>query len=387
MTQLQNFIVRSGRATVHFGPNAINALERWVSQFRRVFIVTSRRAARVSGALDDVLSILTKLGVKYEHYDGVVPNPSTRIANDVGERVWRFGAEAIVAIGGGSVIDVAKIASIIAECGGKAEEYIKRVREVCAALPVAAINLTHGTGSEINRYAVATIEETHEKLSVASDHIYPAISIDDPRYLKTLPKNQTIYTSLDALYHAIEAATTKTSSPYTVMLGEEVVKLIAKWLPVALQQPENLEARYWLLYASMLAGIAIDHGRTHLVHAMEHALSGLKPELAHGAGLAILGPHIVIHIYRAMPEVMHRLLRHLDPSLEPTPDHAEKASEALARFQRSVGFTERLSDYGFTPEHFDTVARLTMESTRYLIDLAPFNVTIDMLKEVYAKAL
>jgi len=202
-----------------------------------------------------------------------------------------------------------------------------------------------------------------------------------------LPKNQTIYTSLDALYHAIEAATTKTSSPYTVMLGEEVVKLIAKWLPVALQQPENLEARYWLLYASMLAGIAIDHGRTHLVHAMEHALSGLKPELAHGAGLAILGPHIVIHIYRAMPEVMHRLLRHLDPSLEPTPDHAEKASEALARFQRSVGFTERLSDYGFTPEHFDTVARLTMESTRYLIDLAPFNVTIDMLKEVYAKAL
>jgi len=352
-----------------------------------VFIVTSRRAARVSGALDDVLSILTKLGVKYEHYDGVVPNPSTRIANDVGERVWRFGAEAIVAIGGGSVIDVAKIASIIAECGGKAEEYIKRVREVCAALPVAAINLTHGTGSEINRYAVATIEETHEKLSVASDHIYPAISIDDPRYLKTLPKNQTIYTSLDALYHAIEAATTKTSSPYTVMLGEEVVKLIAKWLPVALQQPENLEARYWLLYASMLAGIAIDHGRTHLVHAMEHALSGLKPELAHGAGLAILGPHIVIHIYRAMPEVMHRLLRHLDPSLEPTPDHAEKASEALARFQRSVGFTERLSDYGFTPEHFDTVARLTMESTRYLIDLAPFNVTVDMLKEVYAKAL
>ncbi len=387
MSQLQRFSVRSGRAVIYFGPNTVSALEKWVSRFWRVYIVTSRHAAKVSGALDEVLTILSKLGIRFEHYNAVTPNPTTKIVNEIAERVWRFGADAIIAIGGGSVIDSAKLASIIVECGGRAEDYLKAGREVCGALPVVAVNLTHGTGTEADRYAVATIEETNEKLSIASDYIYPAISIDDPRYLKTLPRNQTVYTALDAMYHAIEAATSRASSPYTRMLGEKVIELVVRWLPLALREPENLEARYWLLYASMLAGIAIDHGRTHLIHAMEHALSGLKPELAHGAGLGILGPHIVVHIYRAVPEVMHGLLRYLDPSLEPIAEYAEKAGEAIAKFQASIGFTEKLRDYGFTAEDFEKVAKLTMESARYLVNLAPFDVTIDMLKEIYSKAL
>ncbi len=387
MSQLQRFNIRSGRAVIYFGPNTINALGKWVSQFRRVYVVTSRRAAKVSGALDEVLAIINRLGIKFEHYSAVTPNPTTKIVNEIAEHVWRFGADAVIAIGGGSVIDAAKLASIIVECGGKAEDYLKAGREVCGALPVAAVNLTHGTGTEADRYAVATVEETNEKLSIASDYIYPAISIDDPRYLKTLPRNQTVYTALDAMYHAIEAATSKASSPYTRMLGERVVELVVGWLPVALREPENLEARYWLLYASMLAGIAIDHGRTHIIHAMEHALSGLKPELAHGAGLGILGPHIVVHIYKAMPETMYRLLRNLDPSLEPIAEYAEKAGEAIAKFQASIGFAERLRDYGFTTEDFEKIAKLTMESARYLVNLAPFDVTIDMLKDIYSKAL
>ncbi len=387
MGSLRSFVVKSGRATVYFGIDSITNLEKWISDFSRIYIVTGKKSARVSGALDDVLKILNRFNVRYEHFDGVVPNPTTKLIDVVAEKMWRFGVEAVIAIGGGSAIDTAKIACVLVECGGKAEDYLKGRKSVCGSIPLAAINLTHGTGTEIDRYAVATIEETNEKLSIASDYVYPSISIDDPKYLKTLPKNQTIYTSLDALYHAIESSTSKTSSPYTEVLGEEAVKLIAKWLPIAVKEPENIEARYWLLYASMIAGIGIDHGRTHLIHAMEHALSGLKPELAHGAGLAIIGPYIVEHIYKHVPETMHRLLKHIDPSLRPVPEDAEKARNALIEFQKKVGFDEKLKDYGFKKGDFDKVAKLTMESLKYLVNLAPFDVDKDLLKDIYSKAL
>ena len=93
------------------------------------------------------------------------------MVDTVAELIWRYGAEAVVAVGGGNTIDVAKIASVVASCGGRTRDYLRRSRDVCGALPVAALNLTHGTGSGVDRYAVTTIEETHEKVSVASEHI------------------------------------------------------------------------------------------------------------------------------------------------------------------------------------------------------------------------
>ncbi len=384
---LLRFSLRYGGTQLFFGPGSIEALEKWVSQFKRVYLVTGRKSAEVSGALKDVVSILERSGVKFERFAEVFPNPTNSLVNKLGELMWRFGAEAVIAIGGGSVIDTAKNAAVVAVCGGRIEEFIKGKREVRGALPIAAINLTHGTGTEVDRYAVTTIEETKEKISLAHPAIYPSISIDEPRYLLTLPKNQTIYTSLDTLYHAIESATTRGSPPIVEPIAEEAVKLIAKYLPKAVENPRDLEARYWLLYASMLAGIAIDLGRTHLVHAVEHALSGIKPELAHGAGLAIVGPKIVEHTYRAVPEKLWRLLRHIDPELQPIPDHAEKAARAVEEFQRRVGFMEKLRDYGFSEGDVAEVVKLTMTSLGFLVKLAPFDVSEEMVKEVFLKSL
>jgi len=384
---LQTFSLRYGGTQLHFGPGTVEKLRGWVSQFRRVYIVTGRRSAKVCGALDDVVKILSDAGVAYEHFNEVSPNPTTSMVHKLAERAWRFGAEAFIAIGGGSPIDTAKLASVIVECGGEIQDYIKGRREVCGSIPVAAINITHGTGTEVDRYAVTTIEETKEKLSLAHPAIYPAISIDDPRYLRTLPRNQTVYTTLDALYHAIESATTVDSPPIVAALAEEAVMYIARYLPRALENPEDLEARYWLLYASMVAGIAIDLGRTHLVHAIEHALSGIRPELAHGCGLAIVGPKIVELTYRARPETLHRLLKHLDPSLRPVPDDAPRAAEAVRRFQKSVGFDERLRNYGFSEADEESVVKLTMESLGFLVRLAPFEVTPEIVKEVFRSSL
>ncbi|MEM4831499.1 MAG: iron-containing alcohol dehydrogenase, partial [Sulfolobales archaeon] len=281
----------------------------------------------------------------------------------------------------------AKIASVITVCGGRASEYLKRARDVCGALELIAVNLTHGTGSEINRIAVATIDETREKVSIASDYLYPLIAIDDPRYLITLPKNQTIYTAIDAFYHALEASTSRASSPFTRTLCEAVVQLIVRWLPIAVKKPYDIEARYWLLYASTLAGIAVDNSRTHLIHAIEHVLSGLEPSLAHGSGLASIGPAAIKLLYRHVPEVLYELLKHLDSSLNPDPSDAEKAAEAVRKFQMEVGFREHLTDYGFTAEMAERVSEMAFKSMAYLLELSPIDVNRDLLRGLYLEVL
>ena len=383
----RRFMVRSGPAKVYFGIGSIEELDPWVRSYRRVFIVTGRHSARVSGALDDVVGILSKHGIEYGIYDKVLSNPTTDMVDEAASMIQGGGAEAVIVIGGGSVIDTAKIASVIARCGGYAREYLKGIRKPYASIPLVAINLTHGTGTEADRYAVITIMETNEKIGVASEYFYPSISIDDPRYLKTLPRNQTIYTALDAFYHALESATSKTGSPYTEMLGEKTVELIAKWLPLAIKNPGDIEARYWLLYASMIAGISIDHGRTHLIHAMEHALSGINPRLAHGAGLAILGPHIVKLVYKTKPETTYKLLRHIDPALKPKPEYAIQAAKTVKEFQEKIGFKEKLENYGFTTQHIEKIKQITLESLKHLAELAPFKITPELIEDIYKNTL
>ncbi|WP_240761263.1 iron-containing alcohol dehydrogenase, partial [Porphyromonas levii] len=137
------------------------------------------------------------------------------------------------------------------------------------ALPVIAINTTHGTGTEGDRFAVISLLEKKYKPCLAYDLSYPLYSIDDPGLMTGLSKYQTMYTSIDAMNHVIEAATSTVANPYSILLAEETVRLIAKYLPIAIEDGSNLEARYYLTYASLIAGIAFDNTLLHLTHALE----------------------------------------------------------------------------------------------------------------------
>jgi alcohol dehydrogenase len=385
--RIKNFSIRSGRTVNYFGIESIANIESYISNMRRVYIVTGRSAAKISGALDDVKTILDKCKVVYKVYDRVLPNPTKEIVEEVSMNIWRFKADGVIAIGGGSIIDTAKISSVIAECGGIVEDYIADPHRFCGSIPVIAINLTHGTGSEVNRYAVVTIDQPKTKIGLASDYMYPAISIDDPRYLVTLPARQTVYTALDAFYHAVESACSRNSSPYIVTIAEEAVRIIVKWLPKVVNNLSDLNGRAWLLYASMLAGIAIDNSRAHLIHAIENVISGLNTDLAHGAGLAMLGPAAIPYLYVNEYENLYRLLRHLEPSIQPTPSDNTKAGEAVKRFQQLVGFNERLSNYGFTINDVDRIIDTIEKALSYALRLAPIDISKEIIRDIYLKAL
>ncbi len=378
------FSIKIGEVTLYFGEDSLAELKRYLSESELVCIVTGKSSAEVSGALGDSVRLLEELGIKYVVYRGIKPNPSSDQVSDLARFMWEHGVDAVLAIGGGSVIDAAKVASAVAAGGGRVDEYMDGTRKPELVLPLYAVNITHGTGTEVDRYAVVTVG----KIKYGRAICYPVASVDDPKYTLTLPKSQTLYTALDTFYHAYESATVgKSRSPYVRLLAGEAIKLVKDWLSKVLSNLRDLEGRYWLLYASMLAGIAIDTASTHIVHAIEHALSGMKPELAHGAGLAMIGPRAVYYIHKASPEHSASALKPIVPDIKASPEDAEKASRAVEEFQRSLGFEERLSDYGFGKDDVEEVVKLVLGPLKYMSDETPFPVTEEIVKDIYLRSL
>lgn len=180
-------------------------------------------------------------------------------------------------------------------------------------------------GTEVNRFAVVSISEKEYKPAIAYDCIYPMYSIDDTALMVKLPTYQTSYVSVDALNHVVETATCKAANPFSILLAQETARLVVKYLPQALTHPDDLMARYYLLYASLIiGGIAFDNSLLHFTYALEHPLSAVKPELSHGLGLGILLPAVVKQIYAATPEVLASIFSTIVPELKGVPSEAEK---------------------------------------------------------------
>ncbi|MEM4528286.1 MAG: iron-containing alcohol dehydrogenase [Desulfurococcaceae archaeon] len=385
MSKPSTFSFRYQDTILYFGENALTKASWFIKQYRKVGLITGKQSAKISGALDDVLKLLNEHGVEYVVYNDISPNPWASQAERAGKLMWEEGVEAIIAIGGGSVIDVAKVASLIAIGGRNVKALVKGYRPR-RTLPLLAINITHGTGTEVDRYAVVTLDDNLEKHGLAIK--YPDVSIDDPRYTTTLPRDQTIYTSFDAFYHSFEAGTATVRNYFVQALAYDSINTIVSYLPRLLGELQNVELRARLLYASMIAGIAIDNGSTHLNHAIEHTLSGLQPKLPHGLGLIITGPRFIYHTYRALPAESALLLKPLDPSLKPVSEDAEKASRVVKSFQESLGLTQRLGDYGFTENDVDKVVEYLMRGgLRYLHGNTPFPVTEDLIKDIVLNSL
>jgi len=369
---MEDFSLRYGGTQLFFGINSTSKIEKRLNGIKNVLIVTGRSGAEKSGALADVKGILEEKGIYYEVHKGINPNPTVEESDNIARHASEIKAETIISIGGGSVIDASKVASVVAVEGGTSEEYIRGKKKPRNHLSLIAINTTHGTGTEIDRYAVLSVPETEEKIGMSI--IYPDIGIDNPKYTITLPRKHTILTSLDALYHSIEAFTGTKTSPFIRDLAATATRLIAIYLPKVLGDENNLEYRYHLLYSSMLAGIAIDLGGTHIIHLIEHVLSGMNPKLEHAAGLAILGPKLMKHVYKERPALTQRILFKIAPDKREigNPDDVEKI---LREFQESVEFNYSLGDYGFDVKDMDKASEISWKLMKeYWGDNPPFSL-------------
>lgn len=381
------------KTLVYFGCGAIRKIEDIAAALakrgiKKILVVTGRGAYKSTGAWDHVVPALAKHGIDYALFDRVTPNPTTLQIDEAVALAPDAGA--VLAIGGGSPIDAGKSAAILlAYPNRNADELYKYEFTPEKAVPVIAINLTHGTGTEVDRFAVATIPVDEYKPAIAYDCIYPEWAIDDPALMTGLGEKQTRFVSIDAVNHSVEAVTSIVASPLSISLGREAIALVAKFLPVALRSPDDLTARYYLLYASLLAGVAFDNGVLHYTHALEHPLSAVKPDLTHGLGLAILLPAVVKHVYPVRPKVLADVLAPLVPGLEGNAIEADQAAIGVENWLRSVGVTEKLSDEGFKAEDLDRLVELvfTTPSLSFLLSLAPNKADRAAVREIYQNSL
>lgn len=383
------------KTTVYLGVGAIAKIDDIVAELKgkgidKVLCVTGRGSYKSTGAWDYVTAAFEKHGVDHVHFNKIRPNPE---ADDVDEATMiarEFGAKAVIAIGGGSPIDAGKSAAILLEYP---EENARSLYEFkftpVKAVPIVAINLTHGTGTEADRFAVVTIPEKEYKPAIAYDCIYPVYAIDDPSLMVSLSPNQTRYTAIDAVNHVTEAATSKVASPYTVLLAKETVRLVARYLPKAIENPEDLTARYFLLYASLIAGVCFDNGLLHYTHALEHPLSAVKTDLSHGLGLSMILPAVINEIYAACPEVLADLYAPIVPGLKGLPSEADKASKGVEAWLFKMGVTSKLADEGYTESDIPRLVELsqTTPSLAGLLSIAPTVADVDVIERIYRSSM
>ncbi len=379
------------RSTVYFGCGAIQKIKDIAKIYSgrgidKVIVMSGRSAYKSTGAWDVVESALKENNIAYVNYDKVTPNPTTDAIDEATKLAREFGAKAVITIGGGSPTDAGKSVAILLKYPNETSSSLYEFKFTPnEATPIIAINLTHGTGSETNRFAVATILEKDYKPAIAYDCIYPEFAIDDPDLMLGLSPNQTRYVSIDAVNHVVEAATTLVASPYSVTLARQVIELVVKYLPKAIANPKDREARYYLCYAAMIAGVCFDNGLLHYTHALEHPLSALKPDFSHGLGLAILLPAVVENIYSAKAETLSYILEPMVGEIATAKD----ASLGVYNWLKSVDVPNKLKDEGFTEADVEKLTELafTTPSLDGLLSLAPTSATKEAVAQIYKESL
>ena len=392
---IYNVFELRAKTTCYFGVGALSKIKDIAEESKKkginkTIVITDEVAYNITGAKAAVEEAFKSAGIEWVVFTDITPNPTVEqidAATDLGKS---FGAQMVLGIGGGSPIDSAKSVAILLEYTDKnATELYEQKFIPEKAKPIIAINTTHGTGTEVDRFAVASIVEKGYKPAIAYDCIYPTYAIDDPALMKTLPYNQTKFTAIDAINHVTEAATTLAASPYSILFAKETIRLITRYLPQALAHPDDLVARYYLLYASSIAGISFDNGLLHFTHALEHPLSALKPDLAHGLGLAMLLPAVVKAIYPAMPEVLAEIYEPLVPGLKGIPGEAEKIAGGIEKWLFGLGITEKLEDAGFTENDIPKLVELalTTPSLDLLLSQAPIKATSETIEKIYRESL
>jgi len=372
---------------VFFGKGAVDKTGEVARRYGfKALIVTGKSSARESGALEKVIKSLNSHGIQeYILYDEVIPNPTDRIVNEGAEIAVREKVDFIIGLGGGSALDTAKAISIVSSNEGSVWDYVKYPEgpRLIPYLnrPVICIPTTAGTGSEVNRYSVVTNSIRKEKLVISHSLNYPRVAVIDPELTMTMSQELTAITGFDALTHALESLTNRAENFMAEECSMKAIELIVKWLPVAIEEPENYKARERLSYASMLAGIAIDHLGVALIHAMEHPVSAHYPKVAHGLGLAVLAPYITKFNYKGNPEKYALFAKLMGYEEKP-----ELAVDALVDFLERIGLLKTLKDIGVEEDMLDRLTEDVYMLSRHSFLINPVEPTLDDVRRLYQGA-
>lgn len=370
------------------GLGSINRLPEIVSSFGdNVLLITGRNSARQTGLLDKLTALLSSTPeLRMTLFDQVEPEPACSMVNAAIAVAREKGCDVIIGVGGGSVLDVAKAAAVLANKKGTIDEYMTGKEISFPGIPCICVPTSAGTGSEVTPNAVLIDPRRIVKESLRHHYMYPRVAVIDAELTITLSAKMTAYSGMDALCQAIESYVSRGSNTLTDAIALQSIQLIAQSIRDAYRIGSNVKARQNMLHGALLSGIALANAKMGAVHGIAHPL-GLHYHLPHGLVCGILLPAVmeyninpVAGKYAQVAALLGNLIRALDKE-KAAWIAVDKTKQLLA----DLAFPWRLRDLGVKQEDFAHIAKASMSSGS--LKANPRTVTeedvITILKKAY----
>lgn len=315
-----------------------------------------------NGTVDKVAKMLESVGVEYVVYNEAKPNPTVKNVEDGLKVLQENGCDFVVSVGGGSPQDCGKAIAVLATNGGSIKDYEGVNKSSKKSLPIVAITTTAGTSAEVTINYVITDEERHVKMIMVDNNTLAAVTVNDPELMVSMPASLTAATGMDALTHAVEAVVAKGANDVTDATALYAIKQIFEFLPRAVKNGQDLEAREQMCYACYLNGIAFSNAGLGNVHAMAHQLGGLY-DLPHGVCNAMLLPVVEEENAKHAPAKFRAIAATIGYDCEGKTD-AECVDHVIGRIKalsEEVGIPKSLKDVGVNDPDYDTLAENAMK--------------------------
>jgi alcohol dehydrogenase len=377
--------------TFHYGPDVVagaGAAARLETLLPEgpVLFVTDRQLMGL-GLATAALDGLSRAGREPILFDDVEPDPSRSTLEAVVARGRDAGVRSLIGFGGGSPMDVAKLAAYLLGSGDALDDMWGVGNAIGMPLPLVLVPTTAGTGSEATPVSIITLPGD-EKRGVSSAALIARHAVLDPLLTIGLPRAVTAATGMDAMVHAIEAYTSAyLKNPVSDMLAREALRLLSANLLTACEQPGDIAARAAMLLGAHLAGVAFANAPVAGVHALAYPLGG-RFHVPHGLSNVLMLPHVLRHNMAAALPLYAELAPIVDPSLAGLGTQAQAAGliEALATMSRKAGMQQRLREVGVERGDLDRLADDAMLQTRLLRN-NPCDITRDDAHRLYEAAL
>ena len=375
-----------------FGSGKLNELGNQSMPGKKALLLMSGgKSAKVSGAYDRTLEQLHKAGVEAAEFAKVMENPVKEMVMEGAAFAKNNGCDFIVALGGGAVLDSAVAVAAMATNPGDLWDYVnggtgKGQPLVHPGLPIVSITLTAGTGSEVNCWGVISNLETKEKIGFGYPELTPVLAVVDPELMKTVPAKYTAYQGFDALFHNTEVMMSNGVNILSETIALSAIENIAKYLPRAVKDGNDLEAREHIAYGSTMAGITMQLTSTTAQHSMEHAMSAYHHNLPHGAGLIMISVEFARYFIErhACDEQFIKMAKVMGIS---DADKPEDFLTALTQLQKDCGVDNlKMSDYGITADECMTLAVNARETMGGLFLANPCPMSDEECAGIFEKA-
>jgi len=371
---------------IEFGMGSLKKLPEILkdNNSEHVFLISDRGLESI-GVVKKVKDIIEAGGIKCTAYLDVKPNPTISIVDEATALYKECGATSMVALGGGSPLDVAKTVGVLAKFGGKITDYEGMNKVPGPIVPMIAIPTTAGTGSEVTASSVITDEERNYKFSIVSYETLPKYALLDPELIMTAPASIASSCGVDALIHAIEAYLSKNASPFSDSMAEKAMELIGKNLRRFVADRTDEEAACGMMTGSNFAGISFAWARLGNVHAMSHPVSAFY-HVPHGVANSILLPTVMEYnalVDNGRYEVIYNYIREGNEVVKDF--KPEMLVEEIKKLNTDLGIPKSLSEVGVKEEMIEEMAKDAMKSGNVLVN--PRETKLDDMIDLYKKAI